>query len=131
MEIKRKDISKFYDTYNTGQLKKLGVNIRHRTILKNLKKAGLLPRHNVLEIGCGIGTVTSLIAKYCKQGKIVSVDISPETITDAKNIWKDLRNVEFLVSDMSDFKYNMKFDFVVLPDVLEHIPVEQHKNLFA
>jgi 2-polyprenyl-3-methyl-5-hydroxy-6-metoxy-1,4-benzoquinol methylase len=31
---------------------------------------------------------------------------------------------------MSDFQYDQKFDFVVFPDVLEHIPVEQHSHLF-
>jgi hypothetical protein len=31
---------------------------------------------------------------------------------------------------MSDFSHPLRFDFVVLPDVLEHIPLEQHDNLF-
>jgi len=38
--------------------------------------------------------------------------------------------VEFMVSDMKDFSYERKFDFIVLPDVLEHIPVEDHTALF-
>ena len=84
----------------------------------------------VLEIGCGIGTVTQLVAKYLSNGKMVSVDISPETIKTAKQLNKSLSNVEFLVSDMSDFHHSTKFDFVILPDVLEHIPVENHKTLF-
>jgi len=32
---------------------------------------------------------------------------------------------------MSEFKSDIKFDFIVFPDVLEHIPVEQHSNLFS
>ena len=39
-------------------------------------------------------------------------------------------NAEVLVNNMSHFAHKLKFDFVVLPDVLEHIPVEQHNNLF-
>jgi hypothetical protein len=31
---------------------------------------------------------------------------------------------------MKGFTYPSKFDFIVLPDVLEHIPLEEHKNLF-
>jgi 2-polyprenyl-3-methyl-5-hydroxy-6-metoxy-1,4-benzoquinol methylase len=31
---------------------------------------------------------------------------------------------------MSAFSHKVLFDFIVLPDVLEHIPVEQHSNLF-
>ena len=69
MTINNKDIPKFYDGFNAESFKKFGINIRHRTIFKNLKTAGLLPSHNVLEIGCGTGPVTSLIAKYCNKGK--------------------------------------------------------------
>jgi hypothetical protein len=31
---------------------------------------------------------------------------------------------------MTSFDHKLKFDFVVLPDVLEHIPEEQHAALF-
>ena len=130
MNPSSKDVAIFYDRFNTVDLQKIGVNIRHRTILKNLIKSGLKNNANVLEIGCGIGTVTQLISKYLSHGKIVAVDISPESIETAKQLNKSLNNIEFLVSDMSNFHHRTKFDFVVLPDVLEHIPVENHKTLF-
>lgn len=129
MEAKRKDISNFYDEYAIKQ-KKTGVNLRHQTILRNLKKAGLKNSSDVLEIGCGIGTETGLIAKFVTKGNILAVDISPESIAQAKANLKSYKNVGFMVTDMTDFKSDRKFDFVVLPDVLEHIPVEQHRNLF-
>jgi trans-aconitate 2-methyltransferase len=130
MGASRKDIVNFYDNYTQKQ-KRTGINIRHRTILKNLKDQGLSNTSKILEIGCGIGTVTRLIAKYASGGKVVAVDISPQSIEAARELHRDLSNVEFVVSDMSDFSHALRFDFVVLPDVLEHIPVEQHKALFA
>lgn len=39
-------------------------------------------------------------------------------------------NISFEVSDMSNFSKEIKFDYVVLPDVLEHIPIENHFSLF-
>jgi cyclopropane fatty-acyl-phospholipid synthase-like methyltransferase len=36
----------------------------------------------------------------------------------------------FLVSDMTDFSIDKKFDFIVMLDVLEHIPIAQHPALF-
>ncbi|MFN2314218.1 MAG: cyclopropane-fatty-acyl-phospholipid synthase family protein, partial [Bacteroidales bacterium] len=36
----------------------------------------------------------------------------------------------FMVSDMTDFNHTEVFDFIILPDVLEHIPVDQHRRLF-
>lgn len=125
--IDRKQISEFYDGY-AAQQNKIGVNIRHRTIIKNLVKAGLDNSSNVLEIGCGIGTLTSLLVK--KSGQLLAVDISPSSIEMAKKNLGQYHNISFLVSDMSDFLATQKFDFIVLPDVLEHIPVEQHENLF-
>jgi trans-aconitate 2-methyltransferase len=122
------DVAKFYDTFKQKQVK-TGINLRHRTIFHELKKAGLKPTHSVLEVGCGIGTVTSLIAKFLTKGKILGVDISPANIEFARN-FVNKPNTSFLVSDMTDFQRDEKYDFIVLPDVLEHIPVEQHFALF-
>ena len=129
MEEINKKVTKFYDEFSSQQ-EKTGLNIRHLTIFNNLKKSGLKENSKVLEIGCGIGTVTNLIARFVLEGKIVAVDISPQSIEVAKRAHKNFSNVQFLVSDMSDFKSNIIFDFVVLPDVLEHIPLEQHPLIF-
>lgn len=126
---KKGEVVGFYDEYVRKQ-EKIGVNIRHRSIMYHLKRAGLRKNSTVLEIGCGIGTVTGLLAKSCSQGKVVAVDISPESIRRAEERLKNHKHVSFLVSDMSDFSSTDKFDFVVLPDVLEHIPIEQHHQLF-
>ncbi|MGZ3921809.1 MAG: class I SAM-dependent methyltransferase [Bacteroidia bacterium] len=124
----KEQVEEFYNTYKEKQ-KKIGVNIRHRTILKNLKAVGLKPSSKVIEVGCGIGTVSGLIIKNIPQGQFTGVDISSESIEMAKKL-NPAPNAEFLVNDMSNFTHKTKFDFVVLPDVLEHIPVEQHNNLF-
>ncbi len=129
-EIKtRQQVEEFYNSFKEHQ-KKLGVNIRHRTIFKNLKKAGLKSNSKVLEVGCGIGTVSSLILKYINAGKFVGVDISSESIEMARRLNGAYANATFVVNDMTTFSSRENFDFVVLPDVLEHIPVEQHADLF-
>lgn len=124
------DVGSWYDNFTTHQ-KKLGINIRHRTILRNARKAGLRDGMRVLEVGCGIGTVTSLLAKAIPNGSILAVDISPKSISIAKENLSRHRHVEFRVSDMSDFSSAEPFDLVVLPDVIEHIPLEQHPRLFT
>lgn len=123
-------VANFYDGFATKQIK-TGVNVRHRTIMHRLKKAGLKRDSKVLEIGCGIGTLTGLIGAYCSSGSLLAADISPESIEVARNRTKSQSNIQYVVTDMSDFEVNTKFDFVVLPDVLEHIPVEYHKALFG
>jgi 2-polyprenyl-3-methyl-5-hydroxy-6-metoxy-1,4-benzoquinol methylase len=125
----KEEVKEYYDTFKEHQ-KQLGINIRHRTILKNLKNAGLNANSNVLEIGCGIGTVSHLILKYITEGSFVGLDISAESIKMAQQFNSFHKKAEFFVDDMSNFSHKTKFDFVVFPDVLEHIPVEQHANIF-
>lgn len=123
-------VSDWYDDFSAQQAR-LGINIRHRTILRNARRAGLRNGMRVLEIGCGIGTVTSLLAKVNTKGFVLGVDISPKSIEHARRNLASQKHVRFLVSDMSDFQEPDPFDLVVLPDVIEHIPVEQHPALFA
>ena len=125
----KQQVKEYYNTFKEHQ-KKLGVNVRHRTIFKNLRNLGLKPDSNVLEIGCGIGTVSSLILKHVTKGSFVGVDISNESIEVAKNLNATSKNAEFVVNDMSTFTHKVSFDYIVLPDVLEHIPVEQHASIF-
>ncbi|MBL7946084.1 MAG: methyltransferase domain-containing protein [Flavobacteriales bacterium] len=123
-------ISDWYDGFSAHQVK-LGINIRHRTILRNARNAGLRDGSRVLEIGCGIGTVTSLLAKAVPNGRILAVDISPKSIEIASQNLRKYGQVEFLVSDMRDFEVTHRYDLVVLPDVIEHIPLVDHARLFA
>ncbi len=128
-EDKDKVVS-FYDQFAEKQAK-TGINSRHLHILDKVKSAGLKDSHQVLEVGCGIGTVSHLLANQVKNGGVLAVDISPESIEKARVFWKDQSNLSFEISDMSDFnKEGQTFDFFVFPDVLEHIPVDQHLRLF-
>jgi cyclopropane fatty-acyl-phospholipid synthase-like methyltransferase len=123
-------IVSFYDQFVAKQ-EKIGVNSRHLHILDKLVSAGLSGHHHVLEIGCGIGTVSQLIAKKASKGEVLAVDISPESIRKAKEQWKHQQNLNFEISDMKNFqKPGRSFDFFVFPDVLEHIPIDQHNHLF-
>ena len=116
----------FYDQFAKKQ-EKTGINSRHLSILDKVKQAGLASHHRILEVGCGIGTVSHLLAGQVPQGNVLAVDISPESIEKAKQLWKKQSNLHFEVSDMSDFyKKGETYDFFVFPDVLEHIPVAQH-----
>jgi trans-aconitate 2-methyltransferase len=122
-------IGKWYDGF-AGRQVKTSVNLRHYKIMEFLASTGLSRNDRVLEIGCGIGTLTGLLARYIRRGEIVAVDISPESIEIARKRLSHASNVRFMVSDMTDFNHTEVFDFIILPDVLEHIPVDQHRRLF-
>lgn len=129
MPVSNKAVEEYYDSFSSHQ-KKIGINIRHRTIYRNLLDGGLNSANNVLEIGCGIGTVSSLILKTVTKGVFVGVDISSESIEIARKNLSMYSNARFGVSDMSNFSSDVQFDVIVFPDVIEHIPAEQHERLF-
>lgn len=128
METKE-NVKKFYDEYIPRQ-KKHGVTPRHQFILKRLKQYGLKSNSKVLEIGCGIGTLSSIIIKELNDGFFLGCDISEESIKVCNDELNRDNKYEFMVTDMSDFENENKFDFIVFPDVLEHIPVQEHANIF-
>ena len=79
----KEEVKEYYDTFKEHQ-KQLGINIRHRTILKNLKNAGLKANSNVLEIGCGIGISTKYLSDFVSF--IEAIDASETCISKARKI---------------------------------------------
>jgi SAM-dependent methyltransferase len=126
---RQEDIAHYYDMY-VGRQKQAGVNARHKSIFQKALALGLQPSHHVLEIGCGIGTVTGILAQYLKSGFLFSCDISPESIATAKERLNGYSNIELAALDATDFYIHRTFDMVILPDVIEHIPQELHARMF-
>lgn len=73
----------------------------------------------VLEIGCGNGNFTMLLAEKCS--RVVAVDIDEEYVRVTKTRVNQRSGVEVLAADATQFKWHQPFDNVVLLDVLEHI----------
>lgn len=128
-QVSQKEVADYYNDFAKKQVR-TGLNLRHYKSFDFIKKNGLRKDHNVLEVGCGIGTFTELLLGYLKKGSILGTDISSTNIEVAKETLSKYKNAEFLVTDMIDFQIDQKFDFIVMLDVLEHIPIEQHMSLF-
>jgi 2-polyprenyl-3-methyl-5-hydroxy-6-metoxy-1,4-benzoquinol methylase len=124
------DSKAFYDDY-VGRQTAVGVNERHRAILGWLRRFGLRPGHRVLEIGCGVGTVTALLADtLAAGGSVLGVDLSPRSVDAARERLAGRGNVRLEAADVLEMDLAERFDVVVLPDVIEHIPIEHHGRLF-
>lgn len=128
--MERKQIEEYYDGHAADVQERTGLNQRHRSIFRKTQQSGLGPADHVLEIGCGIGLLSELFSSYLKQGGLLSVDISPKAVELARKRLSGRKNVSFMVSDMQSFAVDRKFDRILLPDVLEHIPEGQHPALF-
>lgn len=129
--VTKETIAAYYDGHSRDVQERVGINRRHRSIIRRFKATGLKRHHHVLEIGCGVGQLTGLIAPLLPQGAVLAVDISSNAIATASQRLKGRSNVELAVDDMSAFSVDRRFDRILMPDVLEHIPEVGHDRLFA
>lgn len=124
------DVKSWYNEY-AGKQQSVGVNARHRSIMRLLKKHGLKKEHTVLEIGCGIGTLSGLLASFLNADKqLTALDVSDESIRIAKERLKKHGGINWVEGSVLNATLNNTFDVIVLPDVLEHIPLQTHNELF-
>lgn len=131
MKREKKEIESYYDDYADAQIK-TGINQRHHSILRLLRQSGLRRYHRVLEVGCGIGALTYLLARYLSpRSELVAIDISPKSVGIARQRLRNYPNCRVFAGEAEDIlPSHQTYDVIVLPDVLEHIPLEQHKQLF-
>jgi len=121
--------AEFYDDFISYQIKS-GINDRIYQLYKRLSKSGITTNSNILEIGCGIGIMTYLISRKVRQGRIEALDISSKSIAFARTKLKR-PNVFFYDASIFDFEPGRStFDYLLLFDVIEHIPVTDHVVLF-
>lgn len=87
------------------------------------------PRSMVLEAGCGVGAQTVTLAQRSPDARFTSVDISADSIAEAKRMTDaaGLSNVRFQRADIFDLPFaSESFDHAFVCFVLEHLarPVE-------
>lgn len=126
----KEEVIKFYNKHNNSHIG-FAFNQRHFEIQDRLIHAGLEKNHKVLEIGSGAGGPSELILRHLSaEGSLCITDISPDRIELADKRLSRYSNVTSKVIDFTSEKLDDKFDVVVLPDVLEHIPMDLHESLF-
>lgn len=75
---------------------------------------------NILEVGCGDGFPSRIVAQVVK--KMTAIDFDPEFIMDAQKRNSEKWDINFLVWDAVEKPILGCFDGVFALDVLEHIP---------
>lgn len=78
----------------------------------------------VLEAGCGVGAQTKIIATKNPDSNFISVDLSEDSIIEAKRMINSLgiNNVEFKQADIFNLPFKDEtFDSVIICFVLEHL----------
>ncbi|VEP11555.1 Type 11 methyltransferase [Hyella patelloides LEGE 07179] len=92
-------------------------NHYHQFLLKQL------PSHceNVLDIGCGTGEFSRLLAKQTQ--KVVVIDLSPKTIEIALANSQEYKNINFQIANILNYEFPREyFDAIVSIATLHHVP---------
>ncbi len=77
----------------------------------------------VLDVGCGSGRIMNRLAELYPKSRFAGIDLSPEAIGTARSeaSGKGLKNIEFIVRDLSDFDQTAEpetFDFITTFDAI-------------
>ena len=92
------------------------------TIRKNiLKWYPFKENAEVLEVGAGMGAITNVICE--KAGHVTSVDLSKQRTSAIIERCKDRENLELIIGNFNDIKFDKKFDYIALIGVLEYAPL--------
>ena len=88
-----------------------------------IQRAGLVDGQDVLELGCGWGSLTLFMAEYFPKSKITAVSNSNDQrqFIEARCEERNLKNVEIITADMNDFETAKLFDRVISIEMFEHM----------
>lgn len=75
---------------------------------------------NVLDVGCGIGDHTYMLARTFPDANVTGIDFSTTGIHYAQSTWK-APNLEFYHHDVTSGQLNASYDLITCFEVLEHV----------
>ena len=121
--------SNIYNLYTHLSIKdKLYLKLRWRLcpfkeISEHLPKNGL-----VLDVGCGAGILSNLLAVDSEKRNVLGIDLSERRIKTAKSSIGSRKNIEFKQMHVKDFE-PQSCKGAVMSDFLHHLTFEAQKNL--
>jgi trans-aconitate 2-methyltransferase len=117
------------DNWNAEQYRRNSQN-QYKWGVELAKKAGIKAGESVLDIGCGDGKITAVIAKMAKGGKTVGADSSSKMLRLAKKMFpaSGNKNLSFVKKRAQNMDFKSEFD-VVVSNACMHWIKEQVKVL--
>lgn len=87
------------------------------------KRAGIKNNEDILELGCGWGSLTLYMAEKFPQSRITAVSNSrtQKEYIDGEAAKKGLTNINIITADMNEFTTSNKFDRIVSVEMFEHM----------
>jgi cyclopropane-fatty-acyl-phospholipid synthase len=95
----------------------------HTMLELTCKRAGIKDGENILELGCGWGSLTLFMAEQFPGSSITAVSNSrtQKKYIDHEASKRGLKNITIITADINEFNIDMKFDRVVSVEMFEHM----------
>jgi arsenite methyltransferase len=74
-----------------------------------LDQMQIAPTDNILDVGCGAGWLSRILAQRVPEGRVVGMDLSDEMIHHARRASADFSNLIFVVGEVSDIPWEASF----------------------
>lgn len=131
-KINRENVVSYYDEHVQHKLNDyIKVNPRIEFGWKTIKDNTPANPLHILEVGCGMGNVSSRMHKHWPDAKITGIDISTLSIQIAQKLFADdqltFRETILTPDTFSD----EQFDLIIFMDVYEHIAVNDRPDVHA
>lgn len=99
-------------------------NFTYHIVLSFIDKY-LQPEMKVLDIGCGVGSISLYVAD--KGNEVLGIDISEKAVNAAQRSAEILgvKNASFKAINFLDTDLQEKFDFIIFNNVIEHLPDDE------
>ncbi|MEM7617294.1 MAG: methyltransferase domain-containing protein, partial [Pseudomonadota bacterium] len=99
-------------------------DLQYQWALNSIAMLALKGNESILDIGCGDGRITALLAKKTS-GKVVGIDSCDNMLSLARrqyNQFDNFSNLEFIKADACDFQLNQRFDIAISNSCLQWVP---------
>lgn len=87
-----------------------------------ISQLGLVSGERVLDVGCGDGKLTALMAQQLVGGAVTGIDASPQMVDLAQQSWGGAHNIVFACRDAQNLAFESVFDAVFSNAVLHWVP---------
>jgi SAM-dependent methyltransferase len=107
--------------------------LQEQFLITVLREGGL-PMNRVLELGCGFGRITKLLANSFPKSEIMALDLSPEQLDNARRHCADLTKIAFRRFDFysgESFPGTEPWDTTIAIEVFLHHPESLLRDLIT
>jgi 2-polyprenyl-3-methyl-5-hydroxy-6-metoxy-1,4-benzoquinol methylase len=120
------DAEQFYQVRDPWQVQSRSPNNKRReNVIQSL--SNLLQDKNVIELGCGEGHLSQMLARSCK--RLLGLDISQTAINRAQE--RHIANASFIAGSMTDMAFYGSFDVAVVIEALYYLSAADQSTVLS